>query len=166
LDDQEEEDKSELDKKGAHGEEAAEEINSVLEESMYETEFFDFEDEQEIQEQGLEQNHEQEQEQNQSEIFLEEVEEEEPVVVDYMEIQMQIILSDPDKKLKWEEYKKYVDENVLVGLQDATICRYNIYIILIPNKYLPKKSIIFGHPIGIVFRLISPQNIKVLFPSS
>lgn len=137
MDVQEEEDNAELDNKEAHGEEVAEEINSVLEESMYETEYFDFEDEQEEQEQGLEQNHEQEQEHEQikNEMFLEEVEEEEPVVVDYMEIQMQIILSDPDKKLKWDEYKKYVDETVLVGLQDATICRYNIYIILIHNKY-------------------------------
>lgn len=57
---------------------------------------------------------------------IEIVEEEEKTEVinnDYLEIQMKIILSNKDTLIMWDEYKRYVDELVFKGLQDATICR-------------------------------------------
>lgn len=91
-------------------EEAEELENSVLDESFFETKF-----------DILEQEHQEE------EIILQKTEEKN-VKVDYQEIQMQIILSDNERKTIWEEYKLYVDELVLIGLQDATFCRLLIYI--------------------------------------
>lgn len=41
----------------------------------------------------------------------------------YLEIQMHIILSNPERYKMWEEYKLYVDELVFNGLLDATKCR-------------------------------------------
>lgn len=99
-------------------EEMAEEVDSALEESIYETEFFDFEQEQE-QIEGVEEEYEQEP--NLEELLLEETEEEK--IVNYIDLQVQLILFDLERKLLWEDYKQYVDERVLVCLQDATLCR-------------------------------------------
>jgi len=49
--------------------------------------------------------------------------EEKNVKIDYQEMQIEIILSDIDRKTIWEEYKHYVDRLVLNGLQGATRCR-------------------------------------------
>lgn len=49
--------------------------------------------------------------------------------LDYIHIQAEIILSDIDRKLMWDKYKYFVDEIVFTGLQDATLCRYEIQII-------------------------------------
>lgn len=48
---------------------------------------------------------------------------EEDVKLDYQKIQMNLILSDIERKLLWDEYKRYVDEKVFVGLQNATLFR-------------------------------------------
>lgn len=55
--------------------------------------------------------------------IVEEEEKTEVVNNDYLEIQMKIILSNKDTLIMWDEYKRYVDELVFKGLQDATICR-------------------------------------------
>lgn len=99
-------------------EEIEEEVDSALEESIYETEFFDFEQEQE-QIEGVKEEHEQEQ--NFEELLFEETEEEK--IVNYIDLQAQLILFDLERKLLWEEYIQYVDERVLDCLQYATLCR-------------------------------------------
>jgi len=48
--------------------------------------------------------------------------------LDYIHIQAEIILSNIDRKLIWDKYKFFVDEIVFTGLQDATLCRYEIYV--------------------------------------
>lgn len=113
-------DQVEGDEKLTSVEEMAEEVDSALEESIYETEFFDFEQEQE-QEQIERVEEEYEQEPNLEELLLEETEEEK--IVNYIDLQVQLILFDLERKLLWEDYKQYVDERVLVCLQDATLCR-------------------------------------------
>jgi len=116
-------------------EEAEEEmVDSVLGESLYETEFngYDGEEEKEREEEEQQQNEEEEeqQQQDQEEILLEEILEEEveeenygEEQLDYIDIQAEIILSDIERKLMWDKYKYYVDEIVFMGLQDATLCR-------------------------------------------
>lgn len=92
-----------------------EEVNSVLEEFLYETEY-------DILNYGYEQMQEHEQTYNNGEMDLEETGEEEKL--NYQEIRMQIILSDIEEKLKWDKYKLYIDKIVLKDLQDTTINRY------------------------------------------
>lgn len=111
-------DQVEGDEKLTSVEEMAEEVDSALEESIYETEFFDFEQEQE-QIEGVKEEYEQEQ--NLEELLFEETEEEK--IINYIDLQVQLILFDLERKLLWEEYKQYVDERVLVCLQDATLYR-------------------------------------------
>jgi len=50
--------------------------------------------------------------------------------LDYIHTQTEIILSNIDRKLMWDKYKYFVDEIVFTGLQDATLCRYEIHIII------------------------------------
>lgn len=50
---------------------------------------------------------------------------EDKVKRDYQEEQIKIILSNKERKAMWDEYKLYVDKFILIGLQDATLCRYN-----------------------------------------
>lgn len=101
----------ELDKKTTSLEEV-EEIDSVLGESF----FIAYEEDMSL-----------------KEIEAEDGEEEETEVkIDYQEIQMQIILSDLERKIMWDQYKSYVDAAVLTGLKEATFCRLVIYC---TNKY-------------------------------
>lgn len=127
LDVQEEENAEQVegDEKLTSAEEMAEEVDSALEESIYETELFDFEQEQE-QKEELEEEYEQGQ--NLEELLFEETEEEKKT--SYIDLQVQLILFDLERKLLWDDYKQYVDETVLVCLQNATLCRY-IYIFII-----------------------------------
>jgi len=74
---------------------------------------------------------------NQSDIILEsfieaEVEDEYygEQILDYIHIQAEIILSNIERKLLWDQYKLFVDEIVFTGLQDATLCRYEIHNIM------------------------------------
>jgi len=46
--------------------------------------------------------------------------------LDYIHIQAEIILSNVERKLLWDKYKSFVDEIVFTGLQDATLCRYEL----------------------------------------
>lgn len=89
--------------------EEAQEINSVGE-SLFEEKL-----------DTLEEEYRQEQHYKEK-VFIQE-NEEKNVKIDYQEIQMQIILTDIERKTIWEEYKLYVDELVLNGLQNATLCR-------------------------------------------
>lgn len=41
----------------------------------------------------------------------------------YIDTQIDIILSDQRRRTLWNDYKKYVDEVVMNGLRDATECR-------------------------------------------
>lgn len=116
----EEEEDGETDKKEVVPREVAEEIDSVLHESIYEDEFFSLGEEQENEQI---QEHKQIQEKYQEEILVEGTEEEETIQLDYIGLQMQIILSDLENKVLWDEYKQYVDQIVFKGLQDATLCR-------------------------------------------
>lgn len=86
-------------------------LDSVLGESLYETELDFTEEEEHAQE------HEEEHEEEN--ISAEDTEEK----MDYQDTEMQIILSDVENYRMWEDYKRYVDEAVLIGLQDATLCR-------------------------------------------
>lgn len=85
-------------------------LDFVLGESLFETEL-DFIEEEHVLE--YEEEHEEEHR------FAEETEE----TLDYQDIQMQIILDDAENSRMWEDYKRYVDEAILIGLQDATLCR-------------------------------------------
>jgi hypothetical protein len=58
-----------------------------------------------------------------TEIPTEEIMSNNEVFKDYIEIQVQIILSNEEIKAMWEEYKQYVDEKVFTELQDTTFCR-------------------------------------------
>lgn len=57
-------------------------------------------------------------------ISTEKVGEKKCVKIDYLEIQIKIILSDDERKAMWEEYQHYVDETIFIELQDAIMCRY------------------------------------------
>lgn len=104
-DDKENEDKKEEEsEKKIIALENVEQIDSILEESLFEIEL-----------DILEQYHAEK-------IFLEKTEEEK-VKKNYQDVQTKIILSDIERKSMWHEYKCYVDKFVLIGLQDATLCR-------------------------------------------
>lgn len=91
--------------------EEVEEENSVLEESFNETESIQLEE------------HDPEH-RNQEEIISEVTgEEEEEVTFNYLDNQVEIILSNYDRKIMWDKYKNYVDGAALTGLLDATLCR-------------------------------------------
>jgi len=47
--------------------------------------------------------------------------------LDYIHVQAEIILSNIDRKIMWDKYKYFVDEIIFTGLQDATLCRYEIH---------------------------------------
>lgn len=53
---------------------------------------------------------------------------EEKLKTDYLDTQIDNILSDIDKRTMWNEYKNYVDGIVFIELQDATLCRYTLTI--------------------------------------
>lgn len=59
----------------------------------------------------------------QEEMIFEETGEEEELKLNYIDMQVEIILSDLGKKLLCDEYKKYIDEAVFVCLQSAIMCR-------------------------------------------
>lgn len=48
----------------------------------------------------------------------------ENVNTEYLDTQVENILSDKDKITMWDEYKNYVDGIVFTELEDATLCRY------------------------------------------
>lgn len=54
----------------------------------------------------------------------EEVGEKKGTIIDYLEIQTKIILSDDERKAMWDEYQHYVDETIFIELRDAILCRY------------------------------------------
>jgi hypothetical protein len=61
---------------------------------------------------------------SQEEMLLEEIDmEEQEEIIDYLDMQVLIILSDEDVKAIWEKYKHYVDETVFFVLQDTILCR-------------------------------------------
>lgn len=86
-------------------------LDSVLGESLFEAELDVIEEEEHAQE------HEEELEEEN--ISAEDTEEK----IDYQEIEIQFILANAENSRMWENYKRYVDEAVLVCLQDATLCR-------------------------------------------
>lgn len=96
----------ELDKKTT-----MDDLDSVLGESLFETELDLIEEEEHTQ--GHEEEYEEEN------VFVEDTEEK----MDYQDIQAQIILADAENNRMWEDYKRYVDGVVLIGLQNATLCR-------------------------------------------
>lgn len=57
-------------------------------------------------------------------ISTEEVEGKKGVKIDYLEIQNQMILSDNERKVMWDNYQHYVDETIFIELRDTTLCRY------------------------------------------
>lgn len=91
------------------GVEEVKEENSILEEYLDETESTISEE----YDQG---------DYNQEENILE-VTEEEEVTLNYLDIQVEIILSYNEKKIMWNKYKNHVDKAALNGLLDATLCR-------------------------------------------
>lgn len=104
-DDKEDEDKEEVEaEKKIITLENVKQIDSILEESLFETEL-----------DILEQHHAEE-------ILLEKTEEEK-IKKDNQDVQIKNILFDIERKSMWHEYKCYVDKFVLIGLQDATLCR-------------------------------------------
>lgn len=70
---------------------------------------------------------EEKQQNHRQQIIFERTGEEEKIKIDYLDIQVENILSDKDKKTLWDEYKHYIDELIFTGLQDAIICRYIQY---------------------------------------
>lgn len=117
---------NELDKKSTSLEEA-EEMDSLLGESIFENEFLNLEEEELQQQQHYKEEASLKEEEGGGE---EEGEEEETEIkINYQEIQMQFILSDLERKIMWDQYKSYVDEAVLTGLKEATLCRLVIYCI-------------------------------------
>lgn len=88
-----------------------EEEITVLEESFYETESTQLEE--------LDPEHH-----NQEEIISEVTGEgEEEVTFNYLDNQVEIILSNSERQMMWNKYKNYVDKAALTGLLDATLCR-------------------------------------------
>ncbi|VVC32244.1 Hypothetical protein CINCED_3A002285 [Cinara cedri] len=47
---------------------------------------------------------------------------EEKVTIEYIDAQVESILSDNNNKTMWDEYKHYIDEIVFIELQEATLC--------------------------------------------
>lgn len=102
-------------------------IDSVLGESLNETDMNVFEEGEE--EQRDEQQHKEE-------MLLEEIIEDDgeeenygEEKISYIDMQAEIILSNIERKLMWDKYKYYVDEIVFMGLRDTTLCRYVLQII-------------------------------------
>lgn len=91
--------------------EGLEEEDSILEEYLFETEL------------TISEEHDQEY-RNEEEIISEVIGEvEEELIFNYLDTQVEIILSDYEKKNMWDNYKNYIDEIVLNGLLNATLCR-------------------------------------------
>ncbi|VVC42906.1 Dynein heavy chain, domain-1, partial [Cinara cedri] len=103
-------------------EEQEEIIDSVLGESVNETESVYLNEEENAEEEEKQLLNDDQDE----EMMFDEMGEEE-IKLNYIDTQVEIILSDLGRKLLWEEYKKYVDDAVFVCLQNA---------ILISLKYI------------------------------
>lgn len=59
----------------------------------------------------------------QKEIIFDEMGEEEESKINYIDIQVENILSDYERKLLWDEYKKYVDNAVFAIIKNTILCR-------------------------------------------
>lgn len=66
---------------------------------------------------------EEEQQQNYQEKIRMEIVGKDKLKLDYTETQMNIILSDTERKIMWDEYKHYIDETLFIVLLDTALCR-------------------------------------------
>lgn len=109
--------------------EDAEEKDTDLGESLFEAEYaLEGEEEGHENEEGVDEGEEEQKYSYQEEIILEEMSlegyiegEERPL--DYQEEQMNLILSDLERKQLWDKYKQHVDKSVFKELQYATLNR-------------------------------------------
>lgn len=113
--------------------EDAEEMDTALGESLFESEFAlegegEGEEEGQGTGEGLDEGEEEQKTSYQDEIVfgemsLEGFNEGEERPLDYQEEQMDLILSDLERRQLWDEYKRHVDKNVFNELQYATLNR-------------------------------------------